>query len=149
MTSVQVCQQLPKLQDSIMSRTLVIIVREENQSSSIVLHSRFFITKTRLVISFTLQLVTDTVARIFIRHTKFEKDGWSSGAFIGFAKTVFFHKWLPECWCWMISPSLSVSVTIVVTTLKFWANLLCRFCHFAYSHHLYVCICVYVCNQIA
>lgn len=56
---------------SMTSRSLASIVRDENQSSFIVLRKRFFIIFTLLMTRSALQLVTAIVTRIFRRHNKF------------------------------------------------------------------------------
>ena len=94
-----------------MSCSLANIVSAENQSSSIVLRSLFFIILTRLITRSALQLVTATVARIFIRHDRLVNEDNSSNALIGFTKVLSTHRSGDCCCCSTDSsvPSTSLS----------------------------------------
>jgi len=71
----------------------------------------FFIILTRLITRSALQLVTATLARIFIRHDRLVNEDNSSNALIGFTKVLFTHRSGDCCCCSTDSsvPSTSLS----------------------------------------
>ena len=97
-------------------RLIAIIVREENQSPSIMLRNQFFIVITQLKTCSELQLLTVTVAWIFIRQDKLEDS--SSISVCDFTK-LWTSKLLrdePEYWPRIFHLHCQ-SVTVVVTCL--------------------------------